>query len=108
MEKFNANDRRFILTCLAVLAVGAVLTGLLFHRAFPEASIDFRVNRSEARVRGEKFLKDLGRNFAGARFAGRFDVDAPSARCRRRSATTCNSAVTASSWSRMASTTVAW
>ena len=75
MEKFNANDRRFILTCLAVLAVGAVLTGLLFHRAFPEASIDFRVNRSEARVRGEKFLKELGRNVAGARFAGRFDVD---------------------------------
>lgn len=75
MEKFDRNDRRFILTCLAVVALGAVLTGLLFHRAFPEASIEFRVNRSEARVRGEKFLRDLGRNVGGTRFAGRFDVE---------------------------------
>ena len=75
MEKFERNDRRFILACLAVIAVGAVLTGLLFHRAFPEASIEFRVNRSEARVRGEKFLQDLGRNVAGTRFAGRFDAE---------------------------------
>jgi len=73
MEKLDKNDRRFILTCLAVMAIGAALTGLLFHRAFPEASIEFRVNRSEARVRGEKFLRDLGRNVAGTRFAGRFD-----------------------------------
>ena len=75
MEKFERNDRRFILACLAVIAVGAVLTGLLFHRAFPEASIEFRVNRSEARVRGEKFLQDLKRNVAGTRFAGRFDAE---------------------------------
>jgi hypothetical protein len=75
MEKFDRNDRRFILTCLAVTAIGAALTGLLFQRAFPEASIEFRVNRSEARVRGEKFLGGLGRNVAGTRFAGRFDVD---------------------------------
>ena len=26
-------------------------------------------------MRGEKFLKDVGRNVVGARFAGRFDVD---------------------------------
>jgi hypothetical protein len=75
MDRLDKNDRRFILTCLAVMAIGAVLTGLLFHRAFPEASIEFRVNRSEARVRGEKFLRDLGRNVAGTRFAGRFDAE---------------------------------
>ena len=33
MEKFERNDRRFILTCLAVIAVGAVLTGLLWRAA---------------------------------------------------------------------------
>ena len=52
MERFDRRDRRFLLACLAVIAVGAALTGLLFRRAFPEASIEFRVNRSEARVRG--------------------------------------------------------
>jgi MFS family permease len=75
MEKLDRNDRRFLLACLAVMAIGAVLTGMLFHRAFPEASIEFRVNRAEARVRGEKFLGDLRRDVAGSRFAGRFDVD---------------------------------
>ena len=75
MDRLDKNDRHFILTCLAVMALGAALTGLLFHRAFPEASIEFRVNRSEARVRGEKFLRDLGRNVAGTRFAGRFDAE---------------------------------
>ncbi len=75
MEKLDGKDRRFILICLAVIAVGAALTGVLFKRAFPEASIEFRVNRSEARVRGEKFLQDLQRPLNGTRFAGRFDVD---------------------------------
>ncbi|PYQ36282.1 MAG: hypothetical protein DMF55_05430 [Acidobacteria bacterium] len=61
MERFDRRDRRFLLACLAVIAIGAALTGALFRRAFPEASIEFRVNRSEARVRGEKLLNDLGR-----------------------------------------------
>ena len=56
MERFDRRDRRFLLACLAVIAIGAALTGALFRRAFPEASIEFRVNRSEARVRGEKLL----------------------------------------------------
>ena len=73
MEKFDGKDRRFILACLAVMAVGAALTGLLFHRAFPEASIEFRVNRSEARVRGEKVLQNLGRNVANVPAVSFFD-----------------------------------
>ena len=75
MERFDSRDRRFLLVCLAVVVIGAALTALLFRRAFPEASIEFRVNRSEARVRGEKFLEDLGRMLTGTRFAGRFDVE---------------------------------
>ena len=75
MERFGGRDRRFVLVCLAVIVAGAALTGLLFRRAFPEASIEFRVNRSQARVRGEKFLEDLGRKLDHTRFAGRFDVE---------------------------------
>ena len=75
MERFDRRDRRFLLACLAVIAIGAALTGALFRRAFPEASIEFRVNRSEARVRGEKLLNDLGRKISGTHFAGRFEVE---------------------------------
>ncbi|HEV8611534.1 MAG TPA: CPBP family intramembrane glutamic endopeptidase [Thermoanaerobaculia bacterium] len=75
MEKFNSRDRRFLIACVAIIVVGTALTSLLFKRAFPEASIEFRVNRSQARLAGEKFLADLKRDIAGARFAGRFDVD---------------------------------
>src|SRR5512132_3648864 len=75
MEKFDGKDRRFLLACVAVIIVGAALTALLFKRAFPEASIEFRVNRSQARVAGERFLTDLKRDVSGARFAGRFDVE---------------------------------
>ncbi|HZI67481.1 MAG TPA: hypothetical protein VFF17_13025, partial [Thermoanaerobaculia bacterium] len=75
MEKLNRKDVRFLLACLAVMVVGAGITALLFKRAFPEASIEFRVNRSEAREAGEKFLRGLGRDVSGSRFAGRFDLE---------------------------------
>jgi len=75
MEKFDRKDLRFLLVCVAVVAIGAALTAALFHRAFPEASIEFRVNRSQARAEGEKFLRVLGRDPSGTRFAGRFGVE---------------------------------
>ncbi|MDQ5873562.1 MAG: lysostaphin resistance A-like protein, partial [Acidobacteriota bacterium] len=75
MEKLNRKDVRFLIACLAVMVLGAAITALLFQRAFPEASIEFRVNRSEAREAGEKFLRGLGRDLAGTRFAGRFDLE---------------------------------
>ncbi len=75
MEKLDRNDRRFLAICFAVIVLGAAVTGLLFRRAFPEASIEFRVNRSQARAEGEKFLRGLGRDLSGTRFAGRFDVE---------------------------------
>jgi membrane protease YdiL (CAAX protease family) len=75
MEKLDRRDARFILACLLTIAVGAGITALLFRKAFPEASIEFRVNRSQARVLGEKFLAERGHVVPGSRFAGRFDVD---------------------------------
>ncbi len=75
MDRFDRNDRRFLLACLVVIAVGSALTAALFHRAFPEASIEFRVNRSEARDLGAKFLRELGRPIEGTRFAARFEVE---------------------------------
>jgi hypothetical protein len=75
MERLDRRDLRFLGVCLAVIACGALLTSALFRRAFPEAAIEFRVNRSQARVVAEKFLADQGLSVAGSRFAGEFDVD---------------------------------
>ena len=74
-ERFGRKDWRFVVVCVAILAAGSGVTALLFRRAFPEASIDFRVSRREARSRAERFLGERRRALAGTRFAARFGVD---------------------------------
>jgi membrane protease YdiL (CAAX protease family) len=75
MEKLDRRDVRFVAACLLVIAAGAAVTSVLFRRAFPEASIEFKVDRAGARVVAEKLLQERGRDIAGARFAGEFTVD---------------------------------
>ncbi|HEY7862128.1 MAG TPA: hypothetical protein VIE39_00615, partial [Thermoanaerobaculia bacterium] len=75
MERLDAKDKRFLLLCLTVIVAGGLTTALLFRRAFPEASIEFGVNRSQARALGEKLLAERGLSTAGSTFAGRFGVD---------------------------------
>jgi hypothetical protein len=75
MERLDRRDLRFLAVCLLVIACGALLTSALFRKAFPEAAIEFRVNRSQACVVAEKFLANQGLSVAGYRFAGEFDVD---------------------------------
>lgn len=75
MERLDRRDLRFLLVCVLLVAVGSGMTAVLFRRAFPEASIEFRVNRGQARALAEKFLRSRSRVFAGSRFAGRFDVE---------------------------------
>ncbi|HKA37939.1 MAG TPA: hypothetical protein VKH43_14030 [Thermoanaerobaculia bacterium] len=75
MDRLDRKDLRFVLLCLAVMVAGGAVTLALFRRAFPEASIEFRVNRNDARTIAEKHLKDRGRDVSASRFAGRFAVD---------------------------------
>ncbi len=75
MEKLDGRDWRFVAVCLLAIAAGAGVTASLFRRAFPEASIEFKVNREQARVLGEKLLAARGTDVASARFAGEFAVD---------------------------------
>src|ERR1051326_8336583 len=56
MERLGGPDYRFIGIC-AALAAGTIWFSVgNFYRAFPEASIDFRVNRPEGRGLAEHFL----------------------------------------------------
>ena len=75
MERLDRKDIRFILVCVVIIAAGAAITLALFRRAFPEASIEFRLNRNEARAVAEKFLASRGRIVEKHRFAGQFGVE---------------------------------
>ena len=74
-ERFSARDYRFIAACLVLFAVTTWFSARNFYRAFPEASIDFRVNRDQGRALAGKFLAAQGYQTAGYREAESFTYD---------------------------------
>ncbi len=75
-ERLTARDLRFLAVCLALLAATVWFAAANFYRAFPEASIDFRISRSDAAALAGKFLAAQGQATAGYRHASRFSFDA--------------------------------
>ncbi len=63
----------FIVALVSALSLG--IGAKYFWRAFPEASIDFRVNRQQARTIAEQFLASRGYRIADYRQAARFSFD---------------------------------
>ncbi|MGD0496852.1 MAG: CPBP family intramembrane glutamic endopeptidase [Bryobacteraceae bacterium] len=74
-ERFHSADYRFIAVCAALLAAATWFSVRNFHRAFPEASIDFRVSREEAQRTAARFLTGQGYLIDGYRQASRFNFD---------------------------------
>ena len=74
-ERLRAGDYRFILICAALLAGTTWFSVRNFYRAFPEASIDFKVSREDARILAAKFLGGQGYALAGYRQAAQFSFD---------------------------------
>ncbi|MEO8595177.1 MAG: CPBP family intramembrane glutamic endopeptidase [Candidatus Solibacter sp.] len=76
-EKLHGSDYRFILICAALLGLTTWYSVRNFYRAFPEASIDFKVNREDARKIVDRFLGDLGFRVdaEGYRQAAQFTYD---------------------------------
>src|SRR5450756_2594637 len=74
-ERLRASDYRFILICAALLAATTWFSVRNFYRAFPEASIDFKVSRDDARNIAGRFLSDQGYRLAGYRQAAQFTFD---------------------------------
>src|ERR1035437_8304099 len=74
-ERLRNSDYRFIAVCLALLAATAWYSVRNFHRAFPEASIDFRATREDAQALAAKFLGGQGYKTDGYRLASRFSFD---------------------------------
>jgi len=74
-ERLNGWDKRALLLWVAVGIIGTLFAYKYFFRAFPEASVDFHVSRSEALERAQSFVAGLGENVSGYRSAIVFDVD---------------------------------
>jgi membrane protease YdiL (CAAX protease family) len=74
-ERFTAKDYRFLAVC-AVLLAGATWFSLRnFYRAFPEASIDFHVNRAQGEAIAAQFLASRGYATEAYRRASSFTYD---------------------------------
>jgi len=69
-------DRRVILVAIVVAGISLAIGVKYFSHAFPEASIEFRVNRDDSTPLATKFLADRGLNTGGYRHAAVFDFDA--------------------------------
>ena len=74
-ERFRISDFRFITVCAVLLAATVWFTARNFYRAFPEASIAFRVSRGEALTIAERFLAARGASTATFRNASSFTFD---------------------------------
>ena len=74
-ERLRTSDYRFIAVCLLLFAGAAWYSVRNFYRAFPEASIDFRVGRDDAQALAGRFLAGQGFHVEGYRQASRFSYD---------------------------------
>ncbi len=73
--KLTSREYKIILIGVLVAAASLAIGVKYFSRAFPEAAIDFRVNRDDSMPVAEKFLAARGVNLAGYRHAATFDFD---------------------------------
>ena len=74
-DRLTGSDKRALLLWVLLGIVGVVFAQKYFFRAFPEASVDFRVSRGEARTRAQSFVSGLGEDVSGYQSAVVFDVD---------------------------------
>jgi membrane protease YdiL (CAAX protease family) len=74
-ERFSAPDYRFLAICAVLLAGATWFSVRNFYRAFPEASIDFRVNRAQGETIAQQFLTSRGYAAEGYRRASSFTYD---------------------------------
>jgi len=73
--RLTGSEKRTLLLWIIFGIFGAFFAQRYYLRAFPEASVDFKVSRAEAQKRAGEFLQGLGENIAGYQSTITFDVD---------------------------------
>jgi membrane protease YdiL (CAAX protease family) len=74
-ERLTGSEKRALLFWVMLGIAGALFARHYFFRAFPEASVDFRVSREEALARAQRFASSLGEDVSSYQSAIIFDVD---------------------------------
>jgi len=74
-DRLRPRDYRFLAVCLVLLVASVWYSAGNFYRAFPEASIDFRVSREEAAAQARALRPSLGFHAQGYREASSFTFD---------------------------------
>ena len=75
LEKLTAADFGTLLLWICLGAIGATVAYRYYFKAFPEASVDFKVSRAQALELGQKFVVAQHANLAGYQSTIVFDVD---------------------------------
>ena len=73
--RLAGSDKRALLLWIICGVLGLVFAQRYFFRAFPEASVDFKVSRVEAQKRASDFVQGLGENLNGYQSSITFRVD---------------------------------
>ncbi len=73
--KLTSSDSKAIVVAILVAAFSLAIGVKYFSHAFPEAAIQFRVNRDDSAPLGQKFLADRGFKLDGYHHAATFDYD---------------------------------
>jgi membrane protease YdiL (CAAX protease family) len=73
--KLISSDRKTIVVALLVAAFSLAIGVKYFSHAFPEAAIQFRVNRDDSAPLAQKFLAERGFKLDGYRHAAAFGYD---------------------------------
>ncbi len=74
-DRLTSSDRRALLLWLLLGAAGALFAYKYFFDAFPEASVNFQVSRTEALDRARQFVTRLGGDVSGYQSSIVFEVD---------------------------------
>jgi membrane protease YdiL (CAAX protease family) len=74
-DRLTGSDKRGLLLWVMLGILGVLFAHHYYFRAFPEASVDFKVSRGEALRRAQAFVAAQGENIDGYRSAIAFDVD---------------------------------
>ena len=74
-DRLTASDKRALILWIVFGIIGLIFAQKYFFRAFPEASVDFKVSRTEAQNRAKQFVESLGENLNGYQSTINFAVD---------------------------------
>ena len=74
-QKLTGREKGTLLLWILAGIIGVWFAHRHFFQAFPEASVNFKVTRSDALHRATAFLSGLGQDASGYRTAVAFDVD---------------------------------